>query len=327
MAVSASDPELPMKERLRQLAMAAGALKVGFARAGEVDAAAADAFSRWLAAGKHGGMGYLANYPEIRRKPSLLLSDGDSRRECAVMVCAFPYYHADQQDAGAAQFAMYAHGTDYHEVLRMRLQPVVAELEACGERARVCVDSAPLPERYWAVRAGVGFRGVNSQLIVPGMGSYFFLAEIITTADIAPDAPCTGSCLGCGRCVRACPGGAIGADGSFDARRCLSYVTIEHRGELPDTIGGGKDDSSARPLSEAMGTRVYGCDECQRVCPHNAAPPETTIVEFRLREPLRHITAADILAMEQNDFSRIFSHSAVKRVKLAGLQRNAKKLM
>ncbi len=314
-----------MKERLTRLALAAGASKTGFARAGEVDAEVVASFSRCLAQGRHGGMEYLANHPHIRRNPSLLL-DGYAAEARTVMVCAFPYYHAERQHADAAQIAMYAHGSDYHEVLRRRLQPLVAMVEAEGERGRVCVDSAPILERYWAVRAGVGFRGVNGQLIVPGMGSYFFLAEIVTTADVEPDTPCTLKCQGCGRCVRACPGGAIGADGSFDARRCLSYLTIEHRGELPDMIGEG-DGAKSRPMAEAMGNRVYGCDECQRVCPHNSDAVQTGIGEFGLRESLRHLTAGDIASMEQGDFSRIFSHSAVKRVKLAGLQRNAAMLL
>lgn len=310
-----------LKEQLTQLAMSAGAQCVGYARAGVVTDDCADSFSRWLSEGRNGAMGYLANYPDIRRDPRLLLDDGVEAH--TVMVCAFSYYHVEVQEPGAARFAMYAHGSDYHEVLRVRLQLVVEALVAQGHKARVCIDSAPLMERYWAVQAGVGFIGVNSQLILPGMGSYFFLAEIVTTADLEPDEPCTRSCGHCGRCVKACPGGAIGDDGSFDARRCLSYLTIEHRGDLPDCIG-SEGELSARSLAEAMGERVYGCDECQRVCPHNCHPPQSQIDEFLLRPALKSITREDIMRMSQADFSRIFTHSAVKRAKLAGLQRNAK---
>lgn len=303
-----------LKQRLVAAAMEAGAQKAGFAHAVEVDADNLGYYQRWLAAGNHGCMGYLENHQSIRRDPRKLLENAEAH---TVMVCAFPYYHPDAQSPDAARIAMYAHGSDYHEVLRQRLQPIKQLLESEGYSARICVDSAPLMERYWAVRAGVGFIGRNRMLIVPHMGSYFFLAEIITDAPVEPDEPCTLSCGDCGRCTQACPGGALRCTGGFDSRLCLSYLTIEHRGDLPATL------SASRPLCEALGNRIYGCDECQRVCPHNANPPETAITEFRIRPALRTITREQILAMTPTDFSAIFAHSAVKRTKLAGLQRNA----
>lgn len=308
-----------LRQQLIDIATASGAQRVGFAAADEVDATAIKFYNDWLSDGNAGEMHYLANYPDIRRNPSLLLDGGRTAR--TVMVCAFSYYHPEQQLPDAARFAMYAHGSDYHEVLRQRLRPVAQLLEENGYAARICVDSAPVHERYWAQQAGVGFRGRNRLIIVPGMGSYFFLAEIVTDASIEPDEPCTTTCGNCGRCLKACPGGALHASGGFDSRLCLSYLTIEHRGELPATL---EWNGMARPLRDALGRRVYGCDECQRVCPHNAAPPVTKIDEFRLRPALRAITRADILAMTQDEFSKIFSHSAVKRAKLAGLQRNAR---
>ncbi|MDE6528003.1 MAG: 4Fe-4S dicluster domain-containing protein, partial [Muribaculaceae bacterium] len=207
-----------------------------------------------------------------------------------------------------------------HEVLRRHLAPAAQLLADEGFSARICIDTAPVLERYWAVKGGIGFIGRNRQLIVPGMGSYFFLAEIITSAEIEPDTPCALTCGNCGKCVEACPGGALDAPDGFDATSCLSYLTIEHRGELPAATGKG---CKSRPIAEALGNRVYGCDECQRVCPHNADPPVTGIAEFRMRPALRGITRAGILDMTQQQFSTIFSHSAVKRAKLAGLQRNA----
>ena len=192
------------------------------------------------------------------------------------------------------------------------------------------------------MRAGVGFIGRNSQLIIPGMGSYFFLATLIFAAGVEADAPCTLSCLNCGRCLRACPGRAILADGTVDANRCLSYLTIEHRGPLPENIIipkisasdnsdnsynsnkiNSSDSSESIPLASLLGNRVYGCDTCQSVCPHNSNPPLTEIPEFRLRPALRNLTPAAILALTPSDFSHIFSHSAVKRARLAGLQRTA----
>lgn len=307
-----------IKQRLVAAATQAGAQKVGFALADEVDERTWGDYRRWIEAGNHGGMDYLENYPGIRRDPRNLLENAEAH---TLMVCAFSYWHPEKQMPRAAQIAMYAHGSDYHEVLRQRLAPIKALLEQEGYAARICIDSAPLLERHWAVQAGVGFIGRNRMLIVPGMGSYFFLATIITDAQVEPDAPCVLSCGDCGRCAAACPGGALRCPGGFDSRFCLSYLTIEHRGELPTILTA--PDGTSRPLQQALGSRVYGCDECQRVCPHNANPPETAIAEFRLRPALRTITREQILAMTQADFSAIFTHSAIKRAKLAGLRRNA----
>lgn len=300
-----------LRQKLIQAANDAGAQAVGFARCGEVNHMHWEKYTRWLGRGAAGGMDYLSNYPELRRNPAVM-SEGAR----TVMVCAFSYYHGETQHPQAARIAMYAHGSDYHEVLRKRLEPVAALLRDAGHTARVCVDSAPVLERYWAVQAGVGFIGRNRMLIVPGKGSYFFLAEILTSAELEPDAPCTLSCAGCGRCVAACPGGALRADGGFDARRCLSYLTIEHRGGMPPKVDG-------RPVSAVLGRRLYGCDTCQEVCVHNSSPIPTEIDEFRLRPALKNITRADVLEMTQERFSTLFAHSPVKRVKLEGLKRDA----
>ena len=330
-----------LKTALTALSRAAGAQRCGFAEAGPVDAGAENRFSGWLAAGRHASMAWMEKYADVRHDPRRLL-DPVPEGPCTVMVCAFSYYHPERQEPHAARFAMYAHGSDYHEILRARMQPLADHLASLGIAARICIDTAPLHERYWAVRAGVGFIGRNSQLIIPGMGSYFFLATLIFAAGVEADAPCTLSCLNCGRCLRACPGRAILADGTVDANRCLSYLTIEHRGPLPENIIipkisvsdnsdnsynsdiiNSSDNSESIPLASLLGIRVYGCDTCQSVCPHNSNPPLTEIPEFRLRPALRDLTPAAILDLTPSDFSHIFSHSAVKRARLAGLQRTA----
>ena len=223
-----------LKEELISLTHRAGAQKTGFAAAHPVREESVDRFNSWLSEGKHGGMAYMKNYPDIRQNPRLLLNGINPEEPCTLMVCAFSYYHTERQTPDAARIAMYAHGSDYHEVLRQRLQPVLAHLDSLGIKGRICIDSAPLRERYWAVEAGIGFIGRNGQLIVDGVGSYVFLATVIFNAHVSPDEPCRRSCLGCRRCLTACPGQAIGADGDIDARRCVSYLTIEHRGDLPD---------------------------------------------------------------------------------------------
>lgn len=298
-----------LKSTLRAAALQCGAVAVGFARCEPVGKDAVAAFDGWISAGNHGEMAYMANHTHIRRNPELLLPGART-----IMVCAFPYYHPDSPSG--VQFAMYAHGTDYHLALRRLLKPVAEVLEKEGYSHRICVDSAPIIERYWAQQSGVGFIGRNGLIIVPQHGSFVFLSEILTDAEIEPDEPCKHSCLMCMECVKSCPGGALRADNGFDARHCLSYLTIEYRGELPHALHG-------TPISRLLGRCVYGCDTCQQVCPHNASVVPTPIEEFHLRPRLRHLTRADILAMDADSFADAFRHSAIKRIKLDGLKRNA----
>ncbi|MDE6309125.1 MAG: tRNA epoxyqueuosine(34) reductase QueG, partial [Muribaculaceae bacterium] len=224
----------------------------------------------------------------------------------SVISCAFPYQL--QHDCAIASYAL---GDDYHEVLRQRLGTVAQRLaENYGAATRICVDTAPLLERYWAVKAGVGFIGRNHQLIVPDCGSAVLLGEILTTADIEPDSPCALSCGDCMACVNRCPGGALLADGTFDARRCLSYLTIEYRGEIDDSID--------------LHGRIYGCDECQLCCPHNHhdSCPEP-LAELAPRPEVARLTATDVIAMDHDKYCATFRRSAIRRAKLPQLHRNA----
>lgn len=281
-----------------------GVFKSGIAVAEPVDEAVAATYDEWLSDHRHASMGYLEKYSEIRRDVSLLLPGARS-----VVSCAFNYYPGKLADS-PLQWASYALGDDYHDVVRSRLTRVADEItRLTGAECRVCVDTAPIFERYWAVRSGVGFVGLNRQLIVPGAGSHFFLGEIVTTLALDADEPCGLSCGGCRRCLSACPGGAL-TDGGIDANRCLSYLTIEHRGDFPE--------------GTRTGRHVYGCDVCQDVCPHNQNAPVTDIEEFRPRPAILALDAAAISAMSQEEFSTLFRRSAIKRTKLAGLLRNAK---
>lgn len=297
---------MELKELLRQKAFETGFCAFGVARAEAVDPLWQESYARWLDGGNSAGMDYLHRYPDLRSEPALLLSGARS-----VISLALNYYHSGNGSVGAS-FAMYAHGDDYHEVARRLMLPLEELLAAHGYSARPCVDTAPVRERYWAIRSGVAFPGLNGLAIVPGAGSFCFLCEIITDAPLEPDAPLGYGCDGCGRCVAACPGNAIMEGGRVDARRCHSYLSIEHRGELPE-------GTALRML--------YGCDECQRVCPHNRDIPETSVREFRMRESIRVLTLDDVAAMDKERFSAIFRHSAVKRAKLEGLQRNLRYLV
>ena len=249
-------------------------------------------------------MGYMARNTGLRNDPRGLLPSART-----VIVAAFNYFPRHQQPAENPQFAYYAYGRDYHEVVRERLGMLAHFIkENYGGETRVCVDTAPMHERYWAQKAGIGFEGINSQLIIPGQGSYFFLGEVLTSVNFTPSEPCDTDCGRCGACMRACPSGAIKGDGTIDASRCLSYLTIEHRGDLP-------------PDTDLCG-HLYGCDECQRVCPHNTTVTPTPIADFHSGEDLRNLDTDALATLTPEKFNAIFRHSAVRRTKLTGLRRN-----
>lgn len=293
-------PHSPSKAEIVKEAHDLGFYKIGFAQVQSVDAVATRQYADWIASGCHGEMSYLERYLELREDPHLLLPSAKT-----IIVCAASYYTGVRQTPDKPQIATYALGRDYHEVLRERLMRLS---EFIGGETRVCVDTAPVRERYWAVRAGVGFIGRNSQLIIPDAGSYFFLGEILTSLIFEPDEPCSQSCLNCGVCVSACPGGAIMENRAIDARRCLSYLTIEYRGELPEDV--------------TLGNRIYGCDVCQTVCPHNEKPITAVIEDFKPTDELLALDRDAFATMTQEQFSVLFRHSAIKRTKLSGLQRN-----
>ena len=292
-------------ESVRRLVIEAGAVAAGVAEAAPVNAADIGLYQSWLASGRHAGMEYMERYSDVRSDPRLLLDGARS-----IVAAAFNYYTPRNSGAGGLKWARYALGRDYHDELRERLGRVAAVItESTGHACRVCVDTAPLRERYWAVRAGLGFTGRNGALIVPGHGSWCLLAFIITTLPLAPDAPCSQTaCDGCGLCVKSCPGHALDGLGGVDARRCRSWLTIENRAEA---------------LAEPLGDRIYGCDICQEVCPHNRDARPSEIEAFTPRKPILELGRGDILSMDQPAFSTIFTRSAIKRAKLAGLRRNA----
>lgn len=320
--------------KLSQMLTDAGACAVAFAPLRPVDHHAWESYSRWIAAGGHASMAYLANHSEIRRNPALLLDDGP--QPGGTVVCAAFAYASDVTfRPGALRIARYALGDDYHEVLRQRLQPVAdAILAATGHPARICVDSAPILERYWAEQSGLGFTGRNRQLIIPGIGSHIFLTELVTRAEFPPyGTPVDMQCPdGCDRCMRACPNGALVSSNrqpwrgshreavsnrltetcGFDARRCLSYQTIENRGEISDDI-------------TVPHGRFYGCDICLEACPlSRPSRPVTVLPEFQPREPLLSLTPATVTALTPAAYSLLFRHSPIRRAKLAGLLRNIK---
>lgn len=300
-----------MYNAIKEAAIAQGASSAGIARLGPIPATVAESYSRWIAEKGHAGMIYLERNTDIRNNPSLLLEGAKS-----IVVCAFNYYPAAKRDATLPHIAYYAYGEDYHDVLRKRLRPVadLIKVLATGSECRICVDTAPLFERYWAVQAGLGFTGRHSQLIVPGTGSYVLLGSIITTAELKPDEPCRQKCPdGCRRCIDACPGKAIESGRHINSGQCLSYLTIEHRGEFPP--------------GTHISNHLYGCDSCQKACPFNNCVQPTRIYEFSPTETLLHLTPQQVAGMQPEDFNAAFSRSAIKRAKLDGLRRNAEAII
>jgi len=263
-------------------------------------------FRAWLEAGHAAGMDYLARHLPLRADLPSVLPGARS-----VICAALPYPGPWDGESVVGAVAKYARGADYHDVVRERLTLLWDELqreypEATG---RIFVDSGPLPERELARRAGVGWVGRHSCLIHPELGTRFVLGEILTTLALEPTPPITGGCGTCRRCLDACPTGALTEPGIVDARRCLSYLTIEHKGPLPREL---------RPL---LGTRLFGCDACQDACPHNQ---KVLNIDSPLT-PSLDLLAPDLpalLLMPVADFHRRFRGTPLHRAKRRGVLRN-----
>ena len=295
-----------------------GAVAVGFAKAAPVEESAWKDFLDWIGKRGHAGMGYMENHSAIRRDPRLLLESAKS-----IISLAFPFKPPQFREKDKEMIACYAYGLDYHDVIRKRLNRAVEEMrESFGGEYRICVDSAPIMERYWAVKAGIGKIGANGAVIVPGHGNMVFLAEIVTTLDI----DCSGNplkldndyrhCLHCGECIGECPASALLTDGTVESSRCLSYLTIEHRGEWTEP------EAIETMNTDAGKNLIFGCDLCLRNCPLNYDTPSTAIHEFLPSREVMELSKEKIAELKQEDFSRIFKGSPIKRCKLSGLKRN-----
>lgn len=312
------------REGLRAALLEAGAAAVGFASAGPVSEDENRRLRGWLAAGHHAGMAWMERHADLRRDLDNVLPGTRT-----VISLAFPYAPERERPSDLPYLSRYAYGTDYHEAIRSLLTAVLEQtgiLSSC----RLCIDSAPVSERFWAIRAGIGYRGDNGALIVPGIGPEVFLAEILTTIEFEPDSPSYAECLHCGVCLRACPTGALQADGTIDCRRCISYLTIEHRGPWTDP------DALAAMSTPAGRTSLFGCDRCITACPlrSNTARPLRNDTARPLRNDtvgaeswnpplpaMLALTPSDIPA-RQSEFKRRFAHTALLRPGLQNLLRN-----
>lgn len=288
--------------------MRLGFSRIGMAPAGPVPDGYVARYEQWIREGRHGEMHYLEHHLALRRDPRLLFPGA---RTVVSLAMSYNPGHQPTQKG----IAWYAQGRDYHEVVRERLKLLTSHLSLLSSDYRICVDTAPVMEKYWAWRCGLGWTGRHTQLVIPHEGSAFFLCELLLTAEADTyDHPLTsdwseGLCGRCRRCIVACPTGAL-SDAGLDARHCLSYLTIEHRGDLPATL---------RPhLQECF----YGCDRCLQACPHLSHATPSPVGDFRPSSLLLAMTPAAWSALSPEDYRVLFKGSAVKRAKYEGLSRN-----
>ncbi|MDD5656260.1 MAG: tRNA epoxyqueuosine(34) reductase QueG [Elusimicrobia bacterium] len=288
-----------LKARARQ----AGADAAGVAAAGPV--LEARRLREWLERGRHGSMSFLERGAETRADIRLWYPPAKS-----VLMCAFRYAGSGAEAPGPAHglIARYAALEDYHEALRARMQSVLdwLRLRAPGARGRAFVDTSPVLERAYARRAGLGWIGKNCLLVSPALGSYFLLAGLALDLELEPDEPAAEHCGGCRRCLEACPAGALTAPRELDARLCTAYLTVEHRGGVPE------------PRRRALGLWLAGCDLCQEACPWNREPKPGALKPAAQRlQPL-----AALAAMTAADLRRRFGATPLARLRRARLLRN-----
>jgi len=302
-----------LSQQITRKATQLGFCSIGFAKAEELESEGAR-LREWLRRGFQGTMEWMRKGEAKRRNPELVLEGARS-----VISVAYNYYvevqHVERPDTG--KISRYAWGEDYHHILEEKLdhlQEFVREISP-GARCRRYVDTGPAMDKAWAVRSGIGWLGKHTNVITREYGSWVFLGEIITDLALDASEPIGDFCGTCTACISACPTGAIVEPYVIDSRRCISYLTIEHKGEM------------SREYLPNLQNWIYGCDVCQDVCPWNSFRKETNEVRF---VPATHIRApllTDLERMTQEEFSRVYRKTAIKRTKLSGMRRNVRSVI
>jgi epoxyqueuosine reductase len=275
-------------------------------------------FREWLREGAHGEMNYMERGEEKRCDPQKVLPGARS-----IVVLALNYFQGEQLEtarhravgprgrAGSkGKIARYGWGDDYHGVIRQKLDKMDHFLRDLGGQQKCYVDTGPILERDHAAQAGIGWHGKNTMLIDERLGTWFFLAEILTTLELPPDQPVADRCGTCERCIKACPTGAITAPHRLDARRCISYLTIELKGSIPLEL---------RPL---VGDRIFGCDDCLDACPWNRFAQISHETAFAARHSTIGMSLREYLELTDAEFRAVFKNSPIKRIKRRGFLRN-----
>ncbi len=296
------------------------AVEIGFDKIGIVRAEPltneGERFDQWLEKGYHAEMLWMEREPEKRKSPAVIFPDAKS-----LVVVALNYYtpheHEDSHEKG--KVSRYAWGDDYHDILKEKLRELLAFIKTLDESAegKICVDTAPVMDKAWAVRAGLGWMGKHSNIITKEFGSWFFIGEIITNLELEYETETIGDhCGTCTKCLDACPTSAIVAPYVVDSKACISYTTIESR-----------DAEFSNNISENLSGWLYGCDICQDVCPWNRFEKPTTETRFEPRPDNISSDLQAILELSPETYAMKFRKSAMKRTKLSGLQRNARALL
>lgn len=290
---------------IKQKAKAFGFQSCGISKADFLEEEA-PRLEKWLHQGMHGSMSYMENHFDKRLDPRKLVEGAKS-----VISFSLNYYPEQEVDLGF-KISKYAYGKDYHKVIKKKLKQFVVELQQeIGDfNGRAFVDSAPVLDKAWAKRSGLGWVGKHSNLITKKEGSFFFLCELIIDLELEPDGPTTDHCGSCTKCIDACPTQAITEPYVVDGSKCISYYTIELKEAIPLAMKGAWNDW------------VFGCDICQDVCPWNRHSKPHTTPDFEMNETLKQFSKTDWEEITEELFEKAFQGSAVKRTKLEGLKRN-----
>ncbi len=307
---------MSLSEGIKQRAIELGFDLVGITDASPLNNKQVELLAGWLKTGYAGQMNYLHRNFEKRINPANLLDDAQS------VICVGLNYKPPKQKPMSigttkltGRVASYARYEDYHIFIKEQLRKLIDFITSIASRDhkfKICVDSAPLAERALAARAGLGFIGKNHMLINPTLGPQIFLGEIITTLKLQPDESIAGECSNCSECFDACPTGALGPGGQFDANKCISYLTIEYKGRIP------------ADLAEKIGDKLFGCDECILACPYQQNAPVCKNTQFKFYSDRAALNLQEILDLIEDEFEIRFTNSVILRSGLDQLKRNAK---
>lgn len=273
------------------------------ARAGP--ASHADLYQQWVAEGKHGDMAWMARNMEKRSDPRLVQDGARS-----IIVLALNYHQGQENVTQEYRIARYSLNLDYHDVITPKLKALDDWLTQMGGLQRYYTDTGPVLERNWASASGLGWGGKSTMQVHRKLGTWFFLAELITTLEFEPDPPSKDSCGKCNRCIVACPTQAITGPRRLDARRCVSYLTIENKGAIPEEF------------RRAIGNRIYGCDDCLVACPWNKFAEASHEVAFQARQSIFSHSLRDFLSLTDDSFRQVFAKNPIKRIKRPAFIRN-----
>lgn len=308
---------------IKEEAISMGFSACGISKAETIDDINSSSIQKWIKEGRHASMKYMEANMEKRLNPCLLHPGCKS-----VISVALNYYPEKKIPASQPQFAFYSYGKDYHDVMKQMLSRFAEFIknidfstsdseQHCDTDIKICCDTVPILDRYWAWKGGLGWIGKNSNLIIPDCGSFFFLGEILVNKTLQYDTPMQSQCGTCTKCINACPTGALRNDNTIDARCCLSYLTIE-----------SKDVSIINiPMRISRNNYIYGCDRCQSVCPYNKDAVPTNIEAFKPSEELLKMKSEDWQNLSIEQYRSLFKGSAVKRAKYDGLMRNIKSFL